>query len=146
MPNMALNSDALHAASRHSGRRLALRQNSMRSFLTALLFLIPLAASAEQCPVTENSLLGAWERKSESGFFEEMSFKIEGEQKIFNSWLHHRPEISGGTWKLANCTIFIAHPTEKSLSVEFVVLKASKNRVHVREVGEKDTSVYQLIK
>lgn len=118
----------------------------MRSFLSALLFLIPLAASAEQCPVTDKLLVGAWERKSKSGFFEEMSFEIEGKQKIFNSWLHQRPEISGGTWKLANCTIFIVHPTEKNLSVEFVVLKASKNRIHVREVGEKDTSVYQLIK
>ncbi len=118
----------------------------MRSFLTALLFLIPLAASAEQCPVTENSLVGAWERKSKSGFFEEMSFNIEGKQKVFNSWLHQRPEISGGTWKFADCTILIVHPTEKNLSVEFVVLKASKNRIHVREVGAKDTSVYQLIK
>lgn len=118
----------------------------MRPFLAALLFLIPLAASAEQCPVIENSLLGAWERKSNSGFFEEMSFEIEGKQKIFNSWLDKRPEISGGTWKFANCTIFVAHPTEKNLSVEFVVLKASKNRIHVREIGEKDISVYQLIK
>ena len=118
----------------------------MRSFLAALLFLIPLAASAEQCPVTENSLVGAWERKSKSGFFEEMSFEIEGKQRLFNSWLHQRPEISGGTWKLENCTIFIAHPTEQNLSVEFAVLKASKNRIHVHEVGEKDISVYQLIK
>jgi len=118
----------------------------MRSFITALLFLMPLAASAEQCPVTENSLLGAWERKSKSGFFEEMSFEIEGRQKTSNSWLHQRPEILGGTWKLTNCTIFIAHPTEKNITVEFAVLKASKNRIYVREVGENDTSVYQLIK
>ena len=118
----------------------------MRCFLTALLFFIPLAASAEQCPVTDKSLVGDWERQSKSGFFEEMSFEIEGKQKIFNSWLHQRPEISGGTWKLKNCTIFIIHPTEKNLSVEFAVLKASKNRIHVRDVSEKDISVYQLIK
>lgn len=118
----------------------------MRTLITALLFLMPLAASAEQCPVTENSLLGAWERKSKSGFFEEMSFEIEGRQKDFNSWLHQRPEILGGTWKLTNCTIFIAHPIEKNITVEFAVLKASKNRIYVRKVGEKDTSIYQLIK
>lgn len=118
----------------------------MYSFFAALLILIPVAASAEQCPVTENSLLGAWERKSNSGFFEEMSFEIDGKQKIFNSWLHRRPEISGGTWKLENCTVLISHPTEKNVSVDFVVLKASKNRINVREVGEKDISVYQRIK
>ena len=118
----------------------------MRSFITALLFLMSQAASAEQCPITENSLLGAWERKSKFGFYEEMSFGIEGKQKTFNSWLHQRPEISGGTWKLSKCTIFIAHRTEKDISVEFEVLKASKNRIYVREVGEQETSVYQLIK
>lgn len=117
----------------------------MPSILATLLFLIPLAASAEQCPATEKSLLGAWELKSKAGFFEQMSFEIEGKQKIFNSWLHQRPEILGGTWRLENCVIFIADPALKNFSVDFVVLKASKNRMDVREVGESDVSVYQRI-
>lgn len=117
----------------------------MRSLLIVLLFILPPVASADQCPVTEKALLGAWERKSKSGFFEEMSFEVEGKQKNFNSWLHQRSVISGGTWKLESCIIFIAHPTENHPFVEFMVLKGSKKRIHVREVGEKYVSVYQLI-
>lgn len=118
----------------------------MRPILIALLFFIPLVATAEQCAITERSLVGVWERKSEFGFFEEMSFEIDKKQKIFDSWLHQRPEISGGTWKLANCTVFISHPTDKNPSIKLEVVKVSKNRIYFREVGEKDISVYQLIK
>lgn len=118
----------------------------MSPFLLPFLFLIPLTASAEQCPITEQALAGAWERKSKSGFFEAMSFEVEKDTKTFNSWLHQRPEISGGTWRLANCIIFITHPMEKNMSVELEILKISKNRIHLREVGENNTSVYQLIK
>ena len=117
----------------------------MRFILPAFIFLIPLLAFAEQCPITEESLLGAWKRKSESGHFEEISFEIDENRKIFNSWLHHRPEIFGGSWKLANCTLFIEHPTEKNLSFEFKILKVSNNRIYMREIGEEQTSVYQLI-
>ncbi len=131
---------------RRSGPGALQRQNAMHSILAILLVLIPLAASAQQCPVAAPSLLGAWERKSNSGFFEQISFEMDGDQKIFNSWLHQRPEISGGTWKLEKCTIFIAHPTLENFSVDLVVLKASKNRITVREVGENDVSVYQRIK
>jgi hypothetical protein len=118
----------------------------MHSILVVLLLFTPLAVIAGQCPVTEKSLQGAWERKSESGFFEEMTFKIEGTHHVFNSWLHQRLEFSGGSWKLENCTLHIAHPTEKDLTVDFVVVKASQNRIFVHEVGDKEVSTYQLIK
>lgn len=117
----------------------------MRPILIALLFFIPLVATAEQCAITEKSLVGVWKRKSEFGFFEEMSFEIDKKQKIFDSWLHQRPEISGGNWKLANCTVFISHPTEKNLSFKLDVVKASKERIYFREVGENGISVYQRI-
>lgn len=131
---------------RRSGPGGLERQNAMHSIFATVLFLIPLAASAQQCPVAVHSLLGAWERKSNAGFFEQISFEMEGDQKVFNSWLHQRPEISEGTWRLEKCTIFIAHPTLQNFSVDWVVLKASKNRITVREVGENEVSVYQRIK
>lgn len=130
---------------RRSGTGGLERQNTMHSIIATLLFLIPLVASAQQCPVAAHSLLGAWERKSNTGFFEQISFEMDGDQKVFNSWLHQRPEISEGTWKLENCTIFITHPTLENFAVDWVVLKASKNRITVREVGENEVSVYQRI-
>lgn len=118
----------------------------MHPILASLLLLTPMAVLAGPCPVTEKSLQGAWKRQSNSGFFDEMSFQLDGKHHIFNSWLHQRPEIAGGSWKLENCTIRIAHPTESNLAVDFVVLKTSKNRIVVREVGETDISTYQHIK
>lgn len=108
-----------------------------------LLLLVPLVSSAGQCPVTEQSLLGDWERHSKFGFFDTMSFEQQGAQKVFNSWLHQNPEIVGGTWRLTNCRIFITHPTEKALTFQFTVLKALKSRVYLREAGVKEAAVYQ---
>ena len=117
----------------------------MRPLISLLCFMAPTVVFAQQCPVTEGTLQGAWKSRSEAAFFDQMSFERQGATKTFNSWLHQRPEISGGTWKLANCVISIAHPTDKNLSFEFAVLKASKDRLQLREVGETETLVFQRI-
>ena len=103
------------------------------------------ATEESRCPLTEAKLQGAWERVTDTGFFEEMDFGREGADRMFNSWLHHRPEIFGGTWKLENCVIYIRHPTEAALSFAFSVAKVKGNRIHLRETGDTSDSIYKRI-
>lgn len=97
------------------------------------------------CPVSEKTLIGSWENVS-GGFFEEMAFEYSGAKQEFNSWLHHRPEISGGTWKIENCTIFIRHPTEEKMSFAFKIVQFHGDRIYLREDRDKNDAVYKRIK
>jgi hypothetical protein len=74
------------------------------------LFITLFATSVVQatpCAVTERELLGSWGAVGDSGFFEQMEFERNGVQREFNSWLHERPEISGGQWQLNDCKLTI---------------------------------------
>ncbi len=97
------------------------------------------------CPISEKTLNGAWENVS-GGFFEEMAFEYSGSEREFNSWLHQRPEISGGTWEIDNCTIFIRHPKVKTMSFAFRVVQFHGDRIYLRERGDKNNAVYRRIK
>ncbi len=104
------------------------------------------SASNSICPITEKSLIAGWERVSDDGYFEEMAFEYEGSKRVFNSWLHHRPEIPNGSWKFENCTIFIAHPDVKDMKFTLKVVKAQKDRIYLRDPGDKNYAVYKRIK
>ena len=97
------------------------------------------------CPVQETDLIGAWVRRSGSGFFEEMAFGMNGAGRDFSSWLHHHPEFSGGSWTFKDCKINIEHQTEAHLGVAFVVTGYRNGQLHVTEDGEKGESVYRKV-
>jgi uncharacterized protein len=97
------------------------------------------------CPVQASDLVGAWVRRSGSGFFEEMAFGLNGAERDFNSWLHHRPEFSGGSWTFKDCHIEIKHPTEAQLGVVFVVNGYRNGQLQVTEEGEKGVSTYRRV-
>lgn len=97
------------------------------------------------CPVSERALTGLWENVS-GGVFEQMEFGYAGSERVFNSWLHERPAILGGTWKVEDCTIFIRHPTEMKLSYVFRVLREAEGRIHLRDVSDGSESMYMRMK
>lgn len=103
-------------------------------------------SAGKHCPLAEADLIGAWERRSGPGFFEEMAFGLDGSRRMFDSWLHQRPEISGGSWRFERCTIHMRHPTEEALSVVFRVTGYRNGRLRVTEEGEADESVYRKMK
>jgi uncharacterized protein len=87
-----------------------------------------LSRKGASCPVSEKTLIGYWENVS-GGIFEEMAFGYSGSDRTFNSWLHQRPEIAGGTWKIEDCAIFIRHPTEAKMSYTFKVGRRREDRI-----------------
>ena len=94
------------------------------------------------CPITERELLGAWARKSGTGFHEEMAFESEAGSRRFDSWLHQRPEISAGSWSLENCVIHIGHPSVRALDSTPRVLGYSKGVLSLKDQGAQRTIVY----
>jgi uncharacterized protein YecT (DUF1311 family) len=103
------------------------------------------AASDKHCPLVETDLIGSWKRRSGTAFFEEMAFSRDGARRGFDSWLHHRPEIAGGSWRFEHCTIYVKHPTEDALNVAFRVTGYRNGKVHLREEGEAGESIYARI-
>lgn len=106
-----------------------------KSILSGI-FLLLLAnlAQAKTCNVTEKIIHGAWLEANADAPFEQMEFSVEGKQKVFNSWLHDRPEISNGSWSLQGCKLHIAHPTDDNLNYNFSV-RLNHGKLELKEKG-----------
>ena len=113
--------------------------------VAAVLLATPLLAQAKSCGVTEARLAGAWQRSGGLGPFEQMEFATEGGRRVFNSWLHERPDISAGSWSLQACVLKISHPTEAALSFTFSARLTRNGRLQLREDAEPGAS-YRRIK
>lgn len=79
----------------------------VRRALAALIAGSALSATASECNVRPQSLLGAWVGIGDRGFFEQMSFESQRDRRTFVSWRHDRPEIAGGSWDVVGCTLTI---------------------------------------
>ena len=103
-----------------------------------------IAAPKAKCNLTEAQLAGAWVSVSGPSFFEEVAFEYEGGKRVFNSWLHHRPEIFGADWKLDDCRLQIRH--ENGMTFDFASVRVRGDRLYLREEGKKADAVYKRIK
>lgn len=70
-----------------------------------------------------------WVRIGEEGFFEEFRAEPDGE---FNSWLHHRPEITG-SWRAKGCFIDISNYSG-SLVFNWILLDVTGSRLRVIDI------------
>ena len=116
------------------------------ALLLALLWLA--AANAQpkaKCAVTEDMVAGAWESVKGASFFQEMELAREDGKRVFSSWLHQRPEFSGGEWTLRDCKLTIRIESSKT-SFEYASVRVRGNRLYLREEGEKAEAVYKRIK
>lgn len=75
-----------------------------------------------------------------------MSFELTGSKRVFNSWLHQRTDISGGTWKIDGCTLIIQHATEVKMKYSFRIVRVQGNKIYLRDPEDKTDSVYRRIK
>ncbi len=120
-------------------------KENKQALLGATLLLAVTFAQAKACNVTESSLEGAWQRANEAGFFEQMAFTKEGDLKVFNSWLHERPEISNGSWTLKDCVLKISNSSNRDFSFTYLVQHANKGKLEIKEHGES-VGKYRRIK
>jgi hypothetical protein len=111
----------------------------MRLIYSVLLIVFHSAnALSAPCDIGEDQIIGTWSAAGKYGEFEEMEFSREGNRRIFNSWMHHRPYISDGSWSLKNCILHIAHPTEQALSYDFNVRMKHHDSMTLKGKGEPE--------
>lgn len=105
----------------------------------------PLLAFSQPCRVTEKLITGSWERKGETGYFEQMAFTSESGVHTFNSWLHERPDILDAKWSLANCKLEISSPESASPVFAYTLRTKGKNLLELKAKGE-GTATYRRLK
>ena len=113
-------------------------------FALTILILSNSIQADEPCKVTEKALSGAWAFDSGKGFFEEMAFSVENKQRVFNSWLHQRPEIFAATWKLEGCELTIM-PSNDMTNFNYTIVSLKKNKLRLRS-EDKEIGQYKRIK
>ncbi len=99
----------------------------------------------DNCPITENALLGGWVETKGEGTFEEMQFAIADGKKQFTSWRHHRLEIIGA-WKLEQCMIRVKHNTEEALQYSMKIKKLKNNKLYLFDIDSQSEVVYKFTK
>lgn len=112
--------------------------------LAAVTALAP-ALSWAGCAVVEKSLTGAWAQVSRTGAFEQMEMSVEDGRRVFHSWLHERPEITDGQWRLKGCTLEIRAPSASAPTYTFTVISVDGKRLTLREAGEPGMARYRRI-
>jgi len=131
---------AQYRPARQSGARIrapVLFRWALASAALAAAVAWPISAhAADFCEVSDDVLIGTWTIASDGGVFEQMEFTTAGEQNIFNSWLHERPEISGGSWTLENCTLRIVKRNDPAHALVFTTSIGTGQRLELREKGQ----------
>ncbi len=103
-------------------------------------------AADKPCPISEATIKGTWTQAGEAGYFEEVDFSSDGRRRIFNSWLHQRPDISGGIWSLDNCVLHVTHPTDANLSFSFIVKPGRRHEIVLFDTETKVSTRYRRVK
>jgi len=113
----------------------------------ALLLSVALSASgsASACAIKESSLIGDWEQKSKIADYAVMAFDQDGNERVFDSWRHNRPDVSQGAWKLENCQLTIwADPDDVNRRAEYIVLEATAGRLRLRDSAGRESSYRKI--
>lgn len=102
------------------------------------------AAVPDTCHALQTQLLGAWKSRNGDGAFETMEFSVDGGRRLFNSWLHERPEFNNAQWRLDGCRLTIAQGADDATSFEFVASLRGKI-LRIQEAGDEKAAAYVRI-
>ena len=118
----------------------------MRHSIALMALLAAGSAQAAGCAVSESRLLGTWTRHGASGFFQVFSLEREGRARVFNSWLHERPEIAGAPWALQHCELVVTLPNGNFGAFRARVVSLRNGRLRLHETADGVESVYARVR
>lgn len=98
-----------------------------------------------ECPVTEDELVGAWSRVGEDGYFEEFTLRSEGGGHMFDSYLHHRPDLFGADWLLRDCRLVIRPRRDEMDPFHFDVVGFDNGQLRLHEWSEDGVATYSRL-
>ena len=113
--------------------------------LLALMITSAAEARPARCTVTEKQILGAWVMSGGEGFFEEFALELEGGKRVFNSWMHHRPDTLGASWSLNNCVLRILGPDRAHLAFAYRVKSVTRRSLILEDEEDHGRSRYRRI-
>jgi hypothetical protein len=85
----------------------------------------PVASDAAQrrCRFTQRDFIANWQERTAPGEAsddtQELQFDLDSGRRIFRSWLHQRPEMTG-TWSFSNCQVTVRGPDNLAMTYRFV--------------------------
>jgi len=92
------------------------------------------AAGDGECTGLEDRLTGAWLNTGGPGFFEAMSFSVDGQSRRFDSWWHDRPDVIDATWSVEGCRLVIVARGDGPGPFEYsIVMDAHELRLRDRQ-------------
>jgi hypothetical protein len=75
------------------------------------------------CRFTQRDFVGNWAERVAPGEAaydgQEVQFDVEAGRRIFRSWLHQRPDMTG-TWTFRNCQVTVRGPDNLAMTYRFV--------------------------
>ncbi|MDQ6683601.1 MAG: hypothetical protein M3Z16_00600 [Pseudomonadota bacterium] len=98
------------------------------------------------CRADEKAVTGAWMLLRGDAYLEQFALEVDAGRQVFNSWLHERPETSGGHWELADCVLSISSPSEPSLALTFVIRLIGRDRLELKPAEGGKVAVYRRIR
>lgn len=107
-----------------------------------ILVLITIALNS--CSNKEDLVLGSWACDSGACPDEEISFSIEEGKSVYNSWLHSRPAIAGGSWKLEGKLLSVDHGI--GTSDRWILLEVTPEKMRLQDQGTSQVAVFSKIK
>lgn len=94
------------------------------------------SGSRNTCRFTQRDFVSNWAERTapgeESNDTQELQFDIDSGRRIFRSWLHQRPEMTG-TWSFSNCRVTARGPGNMTMTYRFV--GSNSNRLIDLESG-----------
>jgi len=100
------------------------------------------AHAAKACPAAEQALMGTWRQHGGAGFFEEFSLQVEAGRHVLDSWLHQRPDITGASWRLADCRLIVESPDDGIGTLRFRVLGLRQDTLSLYDESDRVESSY----
>jgi hypothetical protein len=108
--------------------------------MNLLLLLGVLSATTPQAqPPLDEVIRGDWCAGSKKAFHEEFSLDLQDGVRVFKSWLHEKPDLTG-TWELRGRSLVIRGANGDRM--EYKILRASRTRLVVRDANEKYNETY----
>ncbi|WP_156804403.1 hypothetical protein [Gallaecimonas xiamenensis] len=118
--------------------------NTIRTLLLLVTAISP-ALHAETCSVSEKDILGAWGKDGEQGYFDEFSLDTDSDTHVFNSWIDHRPEISGAGWEIKDCQLLISGRYNEFPPFQLKIIGLKEERLRLYDEEDSLEWVYKRI-
>ena len=116
----------------------------MKNLTLSKTVLILIAIALNSCVNKVDLLLGDWTCDSGACPDEEISFSLEEGKFVYNSWLHSRPSVTGGSWKKEGKILTVN--SETGISDRWLILEVTPEKMRLQDQDTSEIALFSRIK